>query len=150
MDFTYIGLDYAIQMYGQENEYFNKFLPYVAFPITREKLRTFSPDPVYRQIAIDNAVNHLTFIILFKASTGGTSTTPYTNNCVRVGNKLSIPRATLSQYEYQRSTVGATLFTSTKIVPDIVPEVIEKLKQIFTDVGFSRDEFTGNIIVDWS
>jgi hypothetical protein len=120
----------------------------VSFPITREQLQTYTFQPIHRNMAIENATTELAYIILTEVSGDQKYKRTWTHQpIIRVGNKLSIPRSFISQFETRLSTDSSY---TVKITPDILPDVLEKLKAMFVGVGFSIDEFTLNIIVDWS
>lgn len=117
---------------------------------TRESLQNLSKElhEITRREAIKKTVEHLQQIILFAAT--GDYHQETRNEWKRVNtHKIMIPKECFTNTMYVRRN---PYYYSNDYIwhKDILPQVIEELKQIFVDVDFRLDEMQTYLLVDWS
>ncbi len=111
---------------------------------TRKFLQNHKIDNVMREAAIRDSVRMVTAFIMRGSCD---FPTPRTDKWKMVGHcKLMVPDKTLKSNISARNPIDY----SVKEYPDIIPDVIEKLRTSFPDVDFRQDELGTYLLVDWS
>ena len=115
-------------------------------PYTREFLQTYTLDDVLRTRALEKSVKILTTLIL-EAASGLQQSSQYDRANWKMAGKHTL---VISDTLLRESTVASTPYGTTKMFPENIFNLLERLRTIFPDVDFRQDELGSYLIVDWS